>query len=98
MKFSIISFPIPDEILDAQEIEEKFGSYEIGPGGSISWEKIYTRDNIKEMIKKYDSYPGVNIKNAISGLNINIHAKGYDESSNYIEGTTGTIEFINDKN
>ncbi len=95
MKFSIVSFPIPDEVLDAQEIREKFGTYEILPGGSISWTKIYTIDDIKEMIKKYDSYPGVNVANAISGLNINIYAKGYDAESNYIEGSTGTITFTN---
>ena len=95
MKFSIVSFPIPEEVLDAQEIAEKFGSHEIPPGGSISWKKIYTRDNIKDMIKKYDSYPGVNITNAIYGLNINIKAKGYNAESDYIEGTTGTITFTN---
>ncbi len=95
MRFSIVSFPIPDEILNAEEIGEKFGTYEIAPGGSISWKKVYTRDDIKEMIKKYDSYPGVNVANAISGLNINIYAKGYDTGSNYIEGSTGTITFTN---
>lgn len=97
VKFSIISFPIPDEILDAEDIREKFGSYEIPPYSSISWEKIYTRDDIKDMIAKYDSYPGVNIENAIYGLNINIKVKGYDINSNYIEGSTGTITFTNEE-
>ncbi len=97
MKFSIVSFPIPDEEFNAGEIAEKFGTYEIAPGGSISWKKIYTRDDIKEMIKKYDSYPGVNVTNAISGLNINIYAKGYDAGSNYIEGSTGTVTFTNNE-
>ena len=94
-KFSIVSFPIPDEVLDAAAIREKFGSNQIPPGESLTWEKIYTRDDIKEMIKKYDSYPGVNVENAIFGLNINIKAKGYDEDNNFVEGTSGTITFTN---
>ncbi len=94
-KFSIVSFPIPDEILDADAIKEKFGSNELLPGQALKWEKIYTRDDIKEMIKKYDSYPGVNVENAIFGLNINIRAKGYDEDDNFVEGTSGTVTFTN---
>ncbi len=95
IKYLVFNLPIPDEDYNVEKIKEVFGKADIAPGETISGEEGYTENDIEGFLEDLPSYPGLDTESAIGGLNVNIRIRGFTESGDYIEATSGTILFSN---
>ena len=95
IKYLVFNLPIPDEDYDVAKIKEVFGKADVAPGETIKGVEGYTEGDIENFLEDLPSYPGLDTESAIGGLNVNIRIRGFTESGDYIEATSGTILFSN---